>query len=271
MNCNEIKEQLPEYLAGELDAERLGNVREHLASCPLCAREAEQIGSVWAALDSLPDEAPPANVRQRFDAMLDAYSQGLSSAPEHAGLLESLNRAIAKIWPSRPVFQVATALILLVFGVLSGRMTGSGNTAEQEMAGLRTEMTEMRQLLTVTLMNQSSVIDRLQGVVMSRGISTSNSDIPAALIQRLNEDPNVSVRVAAAEALGQYRDQDWVRTELVSALSSQTSPLVQVSLIELLTNMKEKKAVDAFETIIDSKETLEPVRKTARIGLENLI
>jgi Sec-independent protein translocase protein TatA len=166
---------------------------------------------------------------------------------------------------------VATALILLVLGVFSGRMIETGKNAGEGMAELRTEISEMRELLTVALMNQSSALERLQGVVMSRGLSTSGSDIPSALIRRLNNDPNVSVRIAAAEALGQYRDHSWVRGELISSLSHQTSPLVQVSLMELLTHMKEEKAAEVFEAIIDNETTMEPVRKTARIGLDNLI
>jgi hypothetical protein len=269
MNCDEIKELLPDYLASELAGQRLHSVREHLASCPDCATEAKQIGSVWSALGDLPEEIPPANARARFDTMLDAYSQGQRSVPGHAGLLESLNRTLMKIWPSRPVLQVAAGLFLLVVGAFSGRLIEVGNRTD--MAALQTEMIEMRQLLTVTLMNQSSAIDRLQGVVMSRALQTTDSNVASALIKRLNDDPNVSVRLAAAEALGQYRDQGWVRTELVSSLSRQTSPLVQVSLMELLMYMKEKQAVDAFEEIIGNEETMEPVRKMARIGLENLI
>ena len=106
---------------------------------------------------------------------------------------------------------------------------------------------------------------------MSREITDPDEQFLSALIKRLNTDPDVNVRIAALNAMSQYSDRDWVRTELVYSLPRQTSPNVQVALIELLAYVKEKQAADAFQQIIDDDSSLEPVKKRARFAMEQII
>ena len=56
----------------------------------------------------------------------------------------------------------------------------------------------------------------------------------AALFTRLLEDPNVNVRLAALDALRPLAADDDRRGDFVAAVSRQESPLVALSLIDLL-------------------------------------
>jgi len=150
-------------------------------------------------------------------------------------------------------------------------MIQTGKHAEEEALRLRTEMSEMRQLLTVSLMSQSSALDRLQGVTMSSQLTSTNDDIPVALIKTLNNDQNVNVRLAAVDALSRYSDVGWVRSELVTSLTRSQPPHVQISLIEMLVEMKETSAVEVFETLLENDDTMDVVKKRARKGIDNMI
>ncbi len=271
MKCKDIETLLPDYLAGQLDSVRKKELESHLAACSVCREEYENISVLWGKLDKLPFEEPGGNSRDRFDAMLSAYAHGLGEQRKQVGFFTRIDAALGHIIPSRPVFQAAAAVIFIVLGFLSGRTVQSGKYAEQEVDRLRTEMGEMRELLTVSLMNQPSALDRLQGVTMSRQLAATDDDILSALIKTLNTDPSEGVRLAAIDALGSYRDRDWVRSELVSSLARRQPPHVQVSLINLLSDMKEGKAKDIFQALVDDENTMDVVKKHARKGLQDLI
>jgi hypothetical protein len=137
-----------------------------------------------------------------------------------------------------------------------------------EFERLKTEMTEMRQLVTLSLLNQPTAGERLRGVYMSRDIPEPDDRYLAALVNTLNSDPNVSVRLAALDALQRFSDSSNVRTDLVASLPHQTSPLVQISLIDTLVRLREQRAVDAFKTIADNPRSTEPVIKRAKMGMD---
>lgn len=48
--CQEVDDLLSEYLDGELEARGVARVEVHLATCPGCARFAEELAATVAAL-----------------------------------------------------------------------------------------------------------------------------------------------------------------------------------------------------------------------------
>jgi anti-sigma factor RsiW len=51
--CEEVDDLLSEYLDGELDGRASARVEVHLATCPGCARLAEELAATIAALHGL--------------------------------------------------------------------------------------------------------------------------------------------------------------------------------------------------------------------------
>jgi HEAT repeat protein len=146
-----------------------------------------------------------------------------------------------------------------------------GRIKDMEIANLRQEVTQMRELVTISMLSQSSAIDRLQGVSMSREVGNPDDRLLDALIRTMETDPNVNVRLAAVDALGKYGDREWIRKALVISLKSQSSPLVQVSLIDLLVDLREPRAKGILTSLAADENSPEPVRKRARAGLEKMI
>ena len=46
MRCQELKELIPDYLAGELPGDELGSFHGHLAECESCRMELEQTQNI---------------------------------------------------------------------------------------------------------------------------------------------------------------------------------------------------------------------------------
>ena len=52
MNCERIREQLPECLAGLLDKSAREQVIEHLEGCSACRGELADLGTVWRGMEA---------------------------------------------------------------------------------------------------------------------------------------------------------------------------------------------------------------------------
>ena len=86
----------------------------------------------------------------------------------------------------------------------------------------------------------------------------------------MNEDPNTNVRMAALEALGKFHNQPHVRKALVASLNTQKDPVVQIALIRLMVEMKEKDITKELERISTDEETLQAVKDEAQAGILRL-
>jgi HEAT repeat protein len=127
-------------------------------------------------------------------------------------------------------------------------------------------------MVAMTLLQQDSAIGRLQGVSWSHQLERPSDQVLTTLLDTLRYDPNVNVRLASIDALRAFATVDSVRTGLVDALGSKTpnSPLVQIALIDTLTDIRERRSVDALRTLADDQKQNEAVRQRARRGLQQL-
>jgi len=271
MTCDKIREKFADYLATDLDEKTLQEVRGHLAGCPACRSELETLSAVWTKLGVLPTEQPSPGLREKFYGTLEAYLAGMEGEREKPGLGRYLSGLAARLMPRRPAYQAALALALLAVGLgggfwLGGRRPG----AENEILSLRQEVGVMRQTAALSLLRQPSSSDRLMGVSWAGNVRQPARPTLDALLRTLDEDPSVNVRLAAVDALYLFAGQPGVKEGLVASLAGQSSPLVQVALIDLLVSVREKRALEALKTLA-ANEKLEPgVRKKAESGIKEL-
>jgi hypothetical protein len=270
MDCKKIKELAPDYLLDALDGQNRMSLEEHLAACPDCRQAMESYKRVWAELGKIPQEEPSPVLQARFTAMLKAFRYEPDEAKFKESPADKLTEWLENWWPRRPAFQLGTAFVFLLFGLALGQMVQRGGSDSSEIAQLKKEIQETHQLVTLALLNEPSAGDRLRGVAMSSSVKDPDDRFLTVLLNTLNYDPNENVRLAAVDASASFTDRVWVRTELVTALARQTSPLVQISLINLLASIREKKAAEVFQAIVNDENYLEQVKNRARLGIEAL-
>jgi hypothetical protein len=78
------------------------------------------------------------------------------------------------------------------------------------------------------------------------------------------------VRLAALEALSNFVHEKDVRSSLITSLSNQKDPVVQIALIQLLVKMKEKGVVDDLKKIVEDEGTMQAVKDEAYSGIMRL-
>jgi hypothetical protein len=234
----------------------------HLASCETCRNELSRIGALWQSLDLLPLEEPSGKVRERFYEMLGAYQHGFASAG---------TRKSAHLLPIR--WQMAAAAALLAVGLGIGYGVRD-DRSRPELVQLREEVASMRQLVALSLLQQQSASDRLRGVSWSYQVEPSDAEVLNALVTTVNHDPNVNVRLAAVDALrpftGSPATHVAARNAVVQALPRQTTPIVQVALIDFLAELKERNAAPELRRLVSDPDIDSGVRKRAEWALERM-
>jgi hypothetical protein len=277
MKCDQIRDLFPDALTGELDAAARAGLEIHLAGCPFCADELRDLSQTWTRLGVLPAERPSPALSGRFYAMLEAERRLAELAEaERAGAGadgegKPKRRRLFSGWNiPRPAFQFGLGAFILAAGLGAGLLLGARGTVGGRAASLRGEVDDLRQTVAVALLDKSSSSDRLQGLSYTRQINRPGRAILDVLLRTLDEDSSISVRMAAADALYLFAADPAVRDGIRASLGRQESPLVQVALIDLLVDLREKRAVESLRSLIGKPATDPAVRKQAENGIRQL-
>jgi hypothetical protein len=265
MNCKEVTGLLPDYLQGNASPSETAELERHIGECSACSRVLGEFEQVWERLGEIPDEEPGPELRTRFLAALkdqvkeQAPMEGTEPVSPHRGRNMV---SFAYLFP-----RLAAAAVLIAAGFLAGRTTNQSH----DIASLNQQVSELKTLVTASIINQQSAITRIEGLSLASGVQDPDEQFLSLLLMTLNTDQDVNVRLAAVSALSNFQSNQWVRQELVKSLARENSPLVQISLIELLVEMREDTALAVFREISDDEQSLDAVRNRARWGIQQLI
>jgi hypothetical protein len=245
------------YYYGE--AKRPDRIEQHLQGCEPCAAIYRGVASTLAIVGELKvperDERYGLEVWQRLRHSLPPREQAWG------------------LWWYRPAL-AAVAAMVVVAAFVAGRFSSSSvqdvPQAAANLTELRAELRDMRQMLTLSLMQQQSATERLRGVSGSAQIDWPGTEIVRALLETLMHDSNVNVRLASVDALRRFSMQDVVRQGTVEALNQPDFPLVQIALIDFMVETKEKQALGALRRLSEDSKANEAVRSRAAWGVQQL-
>ncbi|MGP8246819.1 MAG: HEAT repeat domain-containing protein [Bryobacteraceae bacterium] len=265
-DCDRYRQQIPECLAGWLDKAARELLVEHLEGCSGCRAELAAMGRVWRGMEALGGEEPGPELAERFRETLHAFAAGLAQAQR-----EPSKRPRGWLgWMPHPAWQLAGAAALLIIGLAAGRFLTVSRQPETSVAQLQGQVENLRQLVSLSMLNQSSPGSRLEGVVYAQQLTRPDNEVEQALVQAARQDPNVNVRLAAVDGLGRYGSDPAVRRTLADGLVREESPLVQVALIEFLVNAHARDCALEIKQLAASTDAEPIVRQRAEWGLKQL-
>lgn len=275
MNCKEIQTKLIDYLDHRLDAATAEAMTQHLATCASCSREAEELQELFTTMSKSPLEVPPPVLRESFNTMLQSELNMLATTT----IIEEFPAATGEAaQPARilrfssPWWRVAAAIILLAGGIGIGMVIGTrpAESTTDEIAAMRKELREMKEEVMFNLINDESASQRIKAVSYVEQMSSPDQQVINALLNTLDHDKSVNVRLASLYSLSRFADRQAVRDSLVTSLKLQTDPIVQVVLINLLGEKRETKAIAPIKEIILNKKTLPEVKDAAQRSLKTM-
>lgn len=279
MNCQHVQESFLDFEAGALPEQEMSAIREHLKSCPVCQREWSSLSETVSQLDKMPVEEASPRLRTNFYAMLDTQIREQQTAHPFAPPRSWLSRVLEAVWPKSPAWQAAGALALLALGLFLGSRTGAPvshektDTAAQlaatqrELAELRAKVDSVDQLVNYSLASREPARARLQHVVSLLDHDPKGEKALADLLNALAFDPSTNVRLSALEALYARAEEKSVRQGVLAALGRESSPLVQVAMIDFLASVKEPDAAPVFQELARTPTGDPSVRSAAQRAL----
>lgn len=258
MDCHDAAGLLPDYLQHSLTEAQTQMVEEHLRECADCREDVD----LWERLQSVRSIEPTGTMRARFEQMLGAYRDGVAA---DRNWRRWFGTAFAPRW-----LQVAAGVALVAVAFTAGTLVERARDIDTELARLRLELENTRQMVAVSLLQNQSASDRLAGVSWSAKLPQANPEILEALLDRLRTDDSVDVRLAALDALRRYGGEVPVRQAVLGSLGHQQSPLVQVAVVDFLVACGARDAVPELQRLERNPDLLPEVRQRIEWGIRRL-
>ena len=270
MECYEADSLLIDFLDGQLNSSDKEAVQQHLQTCEACRQALEEYRKLFSTIDKNKFEKPSPALREKFDIMLQSE---LNIDSTSRIIRDEESKKVVPMKKQSLWLRIAASIILIAGSIWVGTKLSSPDLTPDnsaQIADLRNEVNEMKQQLMLNLLNEESASERIKAVSYAEEMNNPDTKIIAALIGTLNEDKNVNVRLAALYSVAKFSDNPAVMDSLIASLKKQTEPIIQIALINFLTEKKETKAKEPIREILQNKKTLKPVKDIAQKGLNLL-
>jgi len=269
MEKEKLESLLIDYIDGNLnDADRM-MVEKELQD-ENTAKLYSQLKEVMDLMGNSKTKVPGLSLKQNFEMALQAeISKSAKGSPTEAPIAIG-TKAGKQVFFQPWVLRVAAGIILVIVGVVIGDRISANRQHDQELANLKQEVENNKRVMLSMLENQQSASQRVMGATVAYDLPKADDEIVNVLSKTMNDDPNTNVRLAALEALGKFYQQEHVRKALVTSLSTQKDPVVQIALIRLLVQMKEKQIVNELKKITRDGQVMKAVKDEAHSGILKL-
>jgi hypothetical protein len=269
MQCDDIDAMLIEYLDHKLSPAMRTSIEKHLQTCGSCRQSLEEYKTLFHVMQHHKTEQPGPLLHDKFENMLQSEIN-INTTEQILQKEKEKDAVTTKNYTSW--WRIAASIILIAGGIVVGMKLAPQQQTDNaaQIARLNKEVKEIKETLMFNLLNDESASERLKAVNYVEEINNPDKKIVAALINTINTDKNVNVRLAALYAINKFSGSQAVRDSLVASLSKQTEPIMQIVLINILTESKEQKARAPIEKILLDKNVLPPVKEMAQKGLKLL-
>jgi len=248
---------LMDYLEGSLRPEDEKKLNALIEQGQLTQEEISRFKDFYRRTALFPVSEPSERLQENFYAALQQEQDKVARSQRWKSWLSSR-------WFQIQPLQLAYGLVIFLLGMVSGLLLNDQRDYEQEMASMQTELQETQERMVVNLLEQPSATQRLKAVNMSISLPKSDERITEALVEVLNQDTHVNVRLAALDALLYYANQPRVREALIRSIPQQQAPMVQLALAEAMVALEEKRSVEALKELMQQEDLNEMVAQEIR-------
>jgi hypothetical protein len=292
MTCDSVSNLIPLYYYGELAPEEEDRLETHLAGCAACARELERQRRFAAALDRVSAPVSPLLLEDcRADLMaavaggaprmlgqrkgpwtlfLEAMAStfggiGRLRQPLGATALLALGFMAAKITPANFALLRGNASMASmtpddVFSTVrsvqpdsSGRVQISFDETHRRVVEGRMDDQAIQRLLLAASHEEANPAVRVESVDILKNRAGS-SEVRDALLNRLANDPVVSVRLKALEGLKPFSTDSDVRKILSQVLLADDSDVVRMRVVDMLVEHRDDAMVGMLQSLMQRED-----------------
>lgn len=249
------------YIDDNLSDDQRNQIEMLVSKGEIERKELDTLAGMMHKVDQLEAPGPSQTMRERF---YNELTERASVAKYSESRLKIFFTSLGSLFGS---IRFAYAVAALVVGVGLGLFLSPDLPQNQQLDGLRKELKNMKETMVLMLLNEPSTTQRLKGVNISMDMPQSDDRVVDALLQTLNHDPNVNVRLAAVEALTHHSSNPVARKGLVEAIDQQRSPIIQAALADAMVSIQEKQSIPEFKRLLERDD----LNKTVRNRVENTL
>jgi hypothetical protein len=256
MEKEKLESLIIDYIDNKLTTADRRLVEQELAGNPEAYKMYEELREVLQVMDKASSIEPSSKLSNGFGKMLQQEMDGLGTTKT------------VYFWPV--FYKVAAAVAFVLVAAGFGFWINNHLEQQRQITLLKQEMEQTRKAMMAMLKNQLSASQRIQGVNVAMQMKKADPEIVNVLYRTMTEDGNTNVRLSALEALNKFNYDASVRKLLITSLSIQSDPVVQIALIQVLVQLNERSVVNDLQKIIDDTGTMKAVKDEAYSGILKL-
>lgn len=250
-----MDETYTDLIVGHLQGTLSGTEKEQLQilmdNGRIDSSELKELEKTYLEMGSLevPELTSESNLHGRFYSMLEEKKKAQSAKIT----------SLSSVWMQRlqdgfSQYKIGYAAAIFITGLLAGNLFDLSGKQDQKIDNLTAEVYQMREIMMMSLLENDSPSERLRAVNISNELPETDNKIAEALLQTLNKDPNVNVRIAAVDALINHASSPAVRSGMIDSITRQESPLVQIALADAMIALQESESVDQFRKLLEQDD-----------------
>ena len=268
MNCEEYQELFAGWMDDQLMQAERTKMEDHLAHCAACREELAVMQRTWDIMGEISTPEPSEKMRTNFLAMLGDFKNA-EQAPK--GTFNKLKAHFNQIWNLQPRWPLAYSLMVALVCFCGAYWFVHSSKQEEQMQALSAQVHDLKQTMTLALLDNPSASERMRAVSYTDDMKHVDSKVIAALLETLNNDPNVNVRLTTLDALTKLANHPEVRQGLIQSITQQGSPLMQSAIADVMMKLQEKGSVKQFKELLKQKDLDNGVRTKISHTISSLI
>lgn len=306
MKCDWVQQNVILYVYDELPDDARHELEQHIARCPNCAADLEQLKGLRADFSSVPVQEPSASLlassRMKLQEALETAEQGgwwqrfvfepvtwlnqvrfapaLAAAIFIVGFAGGIGATYKMVKTATPPTQppssstTSPASISGVSSVVqqpgSNEVTIKYDTVSPQEARGSLNDPNIQQLLLYAARNNFNAGVRMDSVDLLTKQPNDNH-VREALLYALRYDSNTGVRLKALDGLGPYvRNDVQVRDAVLESLMSDTNPGIRIEALRLLDSVRADSSVRIVLQRLADKDENRYIRSQARTMISQL-
>ena len=254
-NCQQIQNQLIDYLTNNIDRKSKEIIEKHLVNCQECHNKLEELKHVFNELDNIPKESFSNEFENQTRMLLIQQAQNQNKSKKVLTLSFS---------------NIAASIIILIIGGAAGFLINSNINLRNQLISAQREVLKLEKKAELSILMETSASEKLNAITYLQQFDRNDNEFIDALFNRLISDDNPNVRLAALKAIEPEKENTEIQTMLIESLNYQKDPLVQIYLIDILLKSKQKEAIEALRKILENHNTNAEVKQYTSDALSEL-
>jgi uncharacterized protein (UPF0147 family) len=261
MEKQRIDELVAKFNAGTYTPAEQREIEQLLEEGSIDLNQLHALSLLEDQVVKLNEPTPSLQLDQKFYSMVGDEKRSISKVSAWKNFFT---------WPA--LFpKLAMASVFLLIGVSVGYFVRPEATGSEQITVLSNQVNDLQEMMMLSLLEKESVTERLKAVSLTGQMDQASQKVTGALLETLNNDENVNVRLAALDALHPYIKDSKVREALIKSIAVQNSPLVQIALAEVMAESQVKSSVKELQKILQDEKTPRDVKKKMQESIQVLI